>query len=195
MSLEKFTGNQENKPKNFLRRMLDTLRNTLSPAVETPVELTPETPVLSHLELPVMNPYKSPTEARDAEDFEAQLFQYGTLSFNPELVEQELARRLKAVEKRDSRRPTSNHIQHNDELRRTRNRMKEYSKWLEKYQGKVPQHWDLWYRIIYDIHAAKKLGIALNSTLLEAAQSHPNWQVGAELLETDDSKMKTTNEN
>lgn len=65
-----------------------------------------------------------------------------------------------------------------DEYRRSSIKRMNLLPWLEYFNGKIPSRWEkYWGNITDDFERAKKVGVQLSYSLIEAGIYHPHWIV------------------
>ncbi len=130
-----------------------------------------------------LEPPKLPIPKRESipvSDFEGELFRDGTLDFN---LDKYMARAREDLDRK------KNWYEENPgwDARRTAESMaRDYQGanyeliWRDRFSGRVPKRWDLWYFAMDDFKKAGQLGARLSQTLVDAGVSYPHHLVANE---------------
>lgn len=113
--------------------------------------------------------------------FESQLFRNGTLDFNLDQYVAEASQDLRSRKDWydnnpywDAKRTAESVVRDLDDAR--------YEMiWRNRFSGQIPRQWHIWYNVSHDFEEARKLGVKLNETLVDAGVSHPHHLVANEV--------------
>lgn len=115
-----------------------------------------------------------------AQSFESQLFRNGTLEFD---FDQYLAEAATNLTRKKDWYPSA----HWDAKRALESLSSDIDDsryemtWRRRFSGQIPQQWHIWYNVRNDFEAAKRVGVQLSETLVNAGISHPHHFVANEV--------------
>jgi hypothetical protein len=113
--------------------------------------------------------------------FESQLFRGGTLEFNPDHYLTEAADDLKKQKDWYDNNPYWDAKRTAESISRDMDDAKYEMIWRRRFSGQIPQQWYIWYNVSHDFEDARRLGVQLSETLVDAGVSHPHHLVANEV--------------